>query len=173
MPQTGAKMIWSLYGLLRKPQLYIKNTYVLMYSILFFSKCRRVPKMSCKIEKRTVVKTKPESKCSRVPRQFCRKEDCSQKDVDENLYNNDPNCYYRNQIVSCFLHTFLNYIFAYVFAYVRVVFLPPFREGISGAGTKQRHSHVPLHVCTSAWSIHGGMHVHRFMGVLCVACMGA
>ena len=74
----------------------------------FFSKCRRVPKMSCKIEKRTVVKTKPESKCSRVPRQFCRKEDCSQKDVDENLYNNDPNCYYRNQIVSCFFsHTFL------------------------------------------------------------------
>ena len=70
----------------------------------FFSKCRRVPKMSCKIEKRTVVKTKPESKCSRVPRQFCRKEDCSQKDVDENLYNNDPNCYYRNQIVSCFFH---------------------------------------------------------------------
>jgi len=64
------------------------------------SKCRRVPKMSCKIEKRTVVKTKPESKCSRVPRQFCRKEDCSQKDVDENLYNNDPNCYYRNQIVN-------------------------------------------------------------------------
>ena len=62
--------------------------------------------MSCKIEKRTVVKTKPESKCSRVPRQFCRKEDCSQKDVDENLYNNDPNCYYRNQIVSFFLHTF-------------------------------------------------------------------
>merc|ERR1712203_348978 len=43
----------------------------------------------------TVVKTKPESKCSRVPRQFC-----SQKDVDENLYNNDPNCYYRNQIVN-------------------------------------------------------------------------
>jgi len=64
------------------------------------SKCLRVPKMSCKIEKRTVVKTKPESKCSRVPRQFCRKEDCSQKDEEENLYNDDPNCYYRNQIVN-------------------------------------------------------------------------
>merc|ERR1719412_2304569 len=43
-----------------------------------FDKCRRVPAMRCKIEKRTVVKTKPESKCSRVPRQFCRKEDCEE-----------------------------------------------------------------------------------------------
>ena len=88
----------------RNLPLYLKNMYYVTYSNFFFSKCRRVPKMSCKIEKRTVVKTKPESKCSRVPRQFCRKEDCSQKDVDENLYNNDPNCYYRNQIVSFFSH---------------------------------------------------------------------
>jgi len=63
-------------------------------------KCRRVPAMRCKIEKRTVVKTKPESKCSRVPRQFCRKEDCNKSDEEENLFNNDPNCYYRNQIVN-------------------------------------------------------------------------
>jgi len=64
------------------------------------SKCKRVPAMRCKIEKRTVVKTKPESKCSRVPRQFCRKEDCNKIEEEENLFSDDPNCYYRNQIVN-------------------------------------------------------------------------
>ena len=61
--------------------------------------------MRCKIEKRTVVKTKPESKCSRVPRQFCRKEDCNKIEEEENLFSDDPNCYYRNQIVSYFLNS--------------------------------------------------------------------
>lgn len=56
--------------------------------------------MRCKIEKRTVVKTKPESKCSRVPRQFCRKEDCDDAEHDEIIHDNDQNCYYRNQVVS-------------------------------------------------------------------------
>jgi len=69
------------------------------------SKCQRVPAMRCKIEKRTVVKTQPESKCSRVPRQYCRKEECSNEDdLDKTLLpplnKNDPNCYYRNQIVN-------------------------------------------------------------------------
>ena len=69
-------------------------------TIFFCSTCKRVPAMRCKIEKRTVVKTKPESKCSRVPRQFCRKEDCNKIEEEENLFSDDPNCYYRNQIVS-------------------------------------------------------------------------
>ena len=65
------------------------------------SKCRRVPAMRCRIEKRTVVKTKPESKCNRVPRQFCRKEDCKE-DQDEalDMSEDKQNCYYRNQIVN-------------------------------------------------------------------------
>ena len=63
------------------------------------SDCTKVPAMRCRIEKRTVVKTKPESKCSRIPRQVCRKEDCNDEAEDE-LLNGDPNCYYRNQVVS-------------------------------------------------------------------------
>lgn len=62
------------------------------------TQCNKVPAMRCRIEKRTVVKTKPESKCSRIPRQICRKEDC-EEDVEE-LLNGDPNCYYRNQVVN-------------------------------------------------------------------------
>lgn len=70
--------------------------------------------MRCRIEKRTVVKTKPESKCSRIPRQLCRKEDCDDvledlnvQDFDQaasesrdELLNGDADCYYRNQVVS-------------------------------------------------------------------------
>ena len=68
--------------------------------------------MRCRIEKRTVVKTKPESKCSRIPRQLCRKEDCVLEAVDvqdfdqaasesrDELLNGDADCYYRNQVVS-------------------------------------------------------------------------
>ena len=56
--------------------------------------------MRCRIEKRTVVKTKPESKCSRIPRQICRKEDCEVEDDKKELLKGDPNCYYRNQVVS-------------------------------------------------------------------------
>ena len=69
------------------------------FQLLYFrSKCQRVPAMRCKIEKRTVVKTKPESKCSRVPREYCRKEECEEDQVP--LNKDDPNCYYRNQVVS-------------------------------------------------------------------------
>jgi len=67
------------------------------------SKCQRVPAMRCKIEKRTVVKTQPESKCSRVPRQYCRKEECNNDEDQKSLpplNKDDPNCYYRNQIVN-------------------------------------------------------------------------
>lgn len=56
--------------------------------------------MRCKIEKRTVVKTKPESRCSRVPREYCRKENCKDEEEQSELMSGDPNCYYRNQIVS-------------------------------------------------------------------------
>ena len=76
--------------------------------------CTKVPAMRCRIEKRTVVKTKPESKCSRIPRQLCRKEDCDDvledlnvQDFDQaasesrdELLNGDADCYYRNQVVS-------------------------------------------------------------------------
>ena len=78
------------------------------------SACTKVPAMRCRIEKRTVVKTKPESKCSRIPRQLCRKEDCDDvledlnvQDFDQaasesrdELLNGDADCYYRNQVVS-------------------------------------------------------------------------
>ena len=75
------------------------------------SACTKVPAMRCRIEKRTVVKTKPESKCSRIPRQLCRKEDCEDlkvQDFDQaasesrrdELLNGDADCYYRNQVVS-------------------------------------------------------------------------
>ena len=56
--------------------------------------------MRCKIEKRTVVKTKPESKCRRVPREYCRKEECQPAKEALPLNKDDPDCYYRNQIVS-------------------------------------------------------------------------
>lgn len=78
------------------------------------SACTKVPAMRCRIEKRTVVKTKPESKCSRIPRQLCRKEDCDDvledlnvQDFDQaasesrdELLNGDADCYYRNQVVN-------------------------------------------------------------------------
>jgi len=64
------------------------------------TECRKVPAMRCRIEKRTVVKTKPESKCSRIPRQICRKEDCEVEDDKKELLKGDPNCYYRNQVVN-------------------------------------------------------------------------
>lgn len=72
-------------------------------------RCSKYPAMRCRIEKKTVIKTKPETKCQRVPRQFCRKEDCSFKGGDSNSDKvEDPKameimdealCYYRIQTV--------------------------------------------------------------------------
>ena len=108
-------LLWSWnFGLIEKDFFsefqFLSNflRWFLVADILFFffsysAKCQRVPAMRCKIEKRTVVKTQPESKCSRVPRQYCRKEECSNDDDQKSLpplNKDDPNCYYRNQIVS-------------------------------------------------------------------------
>jgi len=41
------------------------------------SGCKKVPVMSCKIEKKTSRKSKPETSCERVPTQICRKDKCA------------------------------------------------------------------------------------------------
>ena len=57
-----------------------------------FGQCRSVPAMRCKIEQRTVVKTRPETKCDRVPRTFCHDEKCEG-------FSEEPVCYFRDQLV--------------------------------------------------------------------------
>ena len=66
--------------------------------------------MRCRIEQRTVIKSKPETKCHRIPREFCHKEYCKEADEDEVQNKNNsaaegddslhPKCYFRQQIVS-------------------------------------------------------------------------
>lgn len=41
------------------------------------SGCRKVPVMSCKIQKKTSRKSKPVTSCERIPRQVCSKDKCS------------------------------------------------------------------------------------------------
>lgn len=62
--------------------------------------CLRVPAMRCRIEQRTVTKSKPETRCERVPRQFCRKELCSNIDEARKKQKQANKCFYRNKIVS-------------------------------------------------------------------------
>ena len=67
--------------------------------------------MKCKIETRTVVKTKPETKCERVPKQFCRKERCtSQVNKIPGDKDTKSGCYFREQTVSTleFSKTYIN-----------------------------------------------------------------
>ena len=64
--------------------------------------------MRCRIEQRTVIKSKPETKCHRIPREFCHKEDCKEAEDEVQNQNNaaesddslHPKCYFRQQIVS-------------------------------------------------------------------------
>ena len=59
--------------------------------------CEKVRAVRCKVEKKMVTKTKPETKCRRVPREFCRKEECGDySDTNEKL---DDGCYFRTQMV--------------------------------------------------------------------------
>ena len=63
-----------------------------------FGACERVPAMRCRIEKRVVVQSKPETKCERVPQSLCHEEECR---VDGALpASEDPLCYFRDQVVS-------------------------------------------------------------------------
>ena len=56
--------------------------------------------MKCKIEERTVVKTKPETKCARVPKESCKKQNCTQQSIKGPKKNDDSLCYFREQTVS-------------------------------------------------------------------------
>ena len=58
--------------------------------------------MRCKVEKRTVVKTRPETKCERVPKETCKKQRCTYI-PSKTPTNNDATsdgCYIREQTVS-------------------------------------------------------------------------
>ncbi len=50
-------------------------------------RCEKVRAVRCRIEKKTVTKTKPETKCQRVPRQFCREVECQEERTVRQLIN--------------------------------------------------------------------------------------
>ena len=56
--------------------------------------------MRCKVEKRTVVKTRPETKCERIPKETCKKQRCTYIPSKTPKNNDDSGCYIREQTVS-------------------------------------------------------------------------